>query len=247
MLDECEPGQDQGEETWYTDPHAIIVVNGKQLKGTIKSKSCTVITNNRSSNKNMCHHCENIEHLPSFRKRLFKRAFKASDSVGNREAGKINFSKLTMKERIEKMKSQAAQIRDLESKNLFLHSANIRQRIRVRSLRETVQEYAARGSVKAFAHKLELANKKGLLKNKQFMIDAIGTFAKNLHVCKQGKRYPTSQKLLYEALSYMGGPKIVCFYALNFEGPDVHTVFRWRQKNRRNISGQAKAEAFLVL
>ena len=110
-----------------------------------------------------------------------------------------------------------------------------------------MREYAARGSVKAFAHKLELANKKGLLKNKQFMIDAIGTFAKNLHVCKQGKRYPTSQKLLYEALNYMGGPKIVCFYALNFEGPDIHTVFRWRQKNRRNISGQAKAEAFLVL
>ena len=86
-----------------------------------------MITNNRSSNKNMCHNCENIEHLPSFRKRLFQHAFKASDSVGNREASKINFSKLTMKERVEKMKSQAAQIRDPESPNLFLHSANIRQ------------------------------------------------------------------------------------------------------------------------
>ena len=243
LLDEGEPGKDCGESSWYSDKHASICIDDTELKGTIRSTNCKSFVIKGKGRRNMCSECQNVEFLQSFRLRLVKRAEKGNDRITTN----INNNKLTNTERLKKLKSQAEHIQTLQSNNFFLMSKNLRCKIRIRNLKESLKEYAARGSIKAFAYKLELASQSGLLKQKQFMLDAIGTFAQNLHVKKKGKRYPTSQKLLYEALSYMGGPKMVCFYALNFEGPDIHTVFRWRQQNRRIVLGQPTHESFIIL
>ena len=71
LLDDCEPGKDQGEETWYADRHVTFTVGKKNLKGTIRSMKCHSFVTQEIGRPNMCKNCANIEHLNSFRCRLF--------------------------------------------------------------------------------------------------------------------------------------------------------------------------------
>ena len=59
----------------------------------------------------------------------------------------------------------------------------------MRSIKETLSEYAAPGSMKAVCRQLVKADEQGLLKDHNVVVDMFATIAKNLHVKKNGKRY----------------------------------------------------------
>jgi hypothetical protein len=134
-----------------------------------------------------------------------------------------------------------------ESQLFFAKSQVAQLKIKLKSTGEKLKELSRRGSMKAIGLQLEKAATEGKLAEESFMHDFISTFARNLHVQKQGKRFKPSQRELYEVLLYLGGPRLVKFHAANFGGPDLHTVFKWRQENHLNISGMPTPALFQVL
>ena len=57
------------------------------------------------------------------------------------------------------------------------------------------------------------------------------TVSRNLHVEKNGKRYRPSFKLFLEVLLMLGGPRIATFVAINLGGPEIHSIYRWRNQH----------------
>ena len=96
--------------------------------------------------------------------------------------------------------------------------------MRQRNLKEKLEEYAKRGSMKAICHNLEKASEQGLFNDKTVLRDFLTTISKNLHVKKQGKRYKASAKLFFEVVLIWGGPRLATFVASNLFGPEIHSL-----------------------
>ena len=63
------------------------------------------------------------------------------------------------------------------------------------------------------------------------------TISKNLYVKKQGKRYKASTKLFFEIVLIWGGPRLATFVASNVFGPEIHSLYRWRNCDRVTLEG----------
>ena len=64
------------------------------------------------------------------------------------------------------------------------------------------------------------------------MLEAV---SRNLHAEKNGKQY--HPLLFLEVLLMLGGPRIATFVAINLGGPEIHSIYRWRNQHRVDISG----------
>lgn len=167
--------------------------------------------------------------------------------VQNEESGpssKTRFDYLNQQELIQRLREK---IEQYESQLFFEKSKSARLKIRAKNQREELKEYAQRGSLKAICHNLEKAESAGMLQDSAFLKDFLATMSRNLNVDKHGKRYKPSQKLFYEVLSYIGGPRIVEFFAVNFGGPEIKTVYRWRNQNNHMLTGVPTSDNFKVL
>ena len=100
----------------------------------------------------------------------------------------------------------------------------------MRSIKETLSEYAAPGLMKAVCRQLVKADEQGLLKDHNVVVDLFATIAQNLHVQKNGKSYKMSVQMFYEVLLNWGGPRLANFVAININGPRIHSVYRWRNQ-----------------
>ena len=63
------------------------------------------------------------------------------------------------------------------------------------------------------------------------------TISKNLHVKKQGTRYKASTKLSIEVVLIWGGPRLATFVGSNLFGPEIHSLYRWRNLDRITLEG----------
>ena len=107
-----------------------------------------------------------------------------------------------MKQKLEEQKQRL----DFKDSQLFFEkSKNLRLRIRQRSLREQLTEYARCGSVKAVCHALDKASEKGLLEDKRTLNGLLESVSRNFHVMKNGRCYSCSPKLFMEVLLMWGG------------------------------------------
>ncbi|CAC5424209.1 unnamed protein product [Mytilus coruscus] len=128
---------------------------------------------------------------------------------------------------------------EIEKKNLkifFLESRNLRQKIRSVTLSKKIKEYSKQGSVKSVCYQLGLAHEKDVLQDKTVLCDLLKTMARNFHVKKKGK----SDHVL-------GGPRLVNFIALNLDGPDVHSVYRWRKHELTRLDDCIQEKNFKIL
>ena len=127
---------------------------------------------------------------------------------------------------------------DMKDSTIFFISAkNLRLKIRLRSIREKLPEYARHGSMKAVCYNLQKAADSGLLENKNTLKGMLETVARNFHVEKNGKRYQAPFKLFLEVLLLWGGPRIANFVALNLGGPEIHSIYWWRNQHRIVFAG----------
>ena len=55
------------------------------------------------------------------------------------------------------------------------------------------------------------------------------TVSRNLHAEKNGKQY---HPLLFLEVLMLGGPRIATFVAINLGGPEIHSIYRWRNQHR---------------
>ena len=242
MLNDTKPGIDEGQQSWYPEPFYAFVRNddssglSSEIRGTFRSSQCKRVSCKFINADGICSSCANIPNLPSFRKRLLLRIKKTADT-GERNLSCVRNEYLTSEEIVEKVTQQRAKLDSLESKLFFETSRNLRLKMRQRNLKEKLEEYAKRGSMKAICHNLEKASEQGLFNDKTVLRDFLTTISKNLHVKKQGKRYKASTKLFFEVVLIWGGPRLATFVASNLFGPEIHSLYRWRNRDRTTLEG----------
>lgn len=237
-MNDLTPGVDNFLVSWYPEPYKIINKNGIMYEGTFRSAACTDTTSKESG---ICHNCQTIPKLLSFRKRLRVR------TSGVRDTTKINNRYLNHEEMINKLKNQSVVIEENHDERFFLETKLKRLKIKSRNQKEELLEFTKRGNLRAVCYNLEKAEASGLLKEQGFIKDFLTTLSSNMVVKKQGKRFQPSQKLFYEALSYMGGPRLVNYFSINFGGPNIHSVYEWRQKNKLTLTGTLSEDNFISL
>ena len=242
LLNDTKPGTDEGQQSWYPEPFYCFVKNDDssglswEIKGTFRSSQCKRVSCKFISADGICSSCANIPNLPSFRKRLLLRIQKTTDT-GERDLSCVRNEYLTSEEIAGKVTQQRAKLDSLESKLFFETSRNLRLKMRLRNLKGKLEEYAKRGSMKAICHNLEKASEQGLFNDKTVLRDFLTTISKNLHVKKQGKRYKASTKLFFEVVLIWGGPRLATFVASNLFGPEIHSLYRWRNRDRTTLEG----------
>ena len=246
MLDDSNPGIDNGIQTWFAEPHHVCsaVSAGGYAKnmGTFRSSNCRRVGHFA---ENMCTDCKQIPKLRSFRQRAIRRSKNTTDGIRN--ISKINDKYLSQAESESKMDKHQKEKRLNESKVFFLKNENLRMRLQVRSQQEKLKEFAQRGSLKAVCFHLNKAANEGKLKDKTVLTSFLETVGHNLHVSSHGKRYQSSLQMFYEVILLWGGPRIANFVAMNMFGPEIHTIFRWRKEHTKPLILGLSEQNFIVM
>ncbi len=98
-------------------------------------------------------------------------------------------------------------------------------------MKEKLAEFSIRGDIKAVAHKLVHAANEGKFEDKKVSLETLQTVSQNLHVkSAHGKQYKSPLKQFYEALLTLDWPRLATFVAQNLGGPEINTIYQWRQK-----------------
>lgn len=216
------------------------------MKGTFRSAKCLRSADAGTFANDICSACNGIPLLPSFKKRFLLRTEKTTEG-SNRNTSRIRNDFLTPMEMKQKLEEQKRRLDFKDSQLFFEKSKNLRLRIRQRSLREQLTEYARRGSLKAVCHDQEKASEKGLLEDKRTLNGLVESVACNFHVMKNGRRYSCSLKLFMEVLLMWGGPRIATFVASNLCGPEIHSIYRWRNQHRVSLADGIVQSNFKIL
>lgn len=216
------------------------------MTGTFRSPECLRCADVGTFKNDMCSVCEGVPKLPSFKKRLLLRSERIG-SDGKRNNSTIRNDFLSTFEMQQKLKEQKEKLDYKESQLFFLKSKNLRLRMRKRSLDEKLAEFARRGSMKAICHNLDKAAQNGYLKDRNTLIGVLQTVARNFHVEKNGRRYQSSFKLFLEVLLLWGGPRVATFVAINLCGPEIHSIYRWRNQHLVHLDGGFEENNFKVL
>ena len=132
LINDVKPGEDEGEITWYPEPHFSFVKKESDefIKGTFRGASCSRSADAGTFSQEMCSSCSRIPNLPSFKKRLLLRS-KTSNSIGGRNIASIRNDYLTSTEMIVKLGEQKAKLEEQSSQLFFEKSKNLRLRVRV--------------------------------------------------------------------------------------------------------------------
>ena len=152
-----------------------------------------------------------------------------------RSAGKFpHFTRSRLRLRVRKLQNSGDGSRS--SSIFLLTQENLRMRLKLRTLKTRLADYAKRGEIKSICYQFQKATDEGKFTNKDVLKDFLGTTAANFHrKSKTGNRYKTSTEHFYEVIMYWGGPRLANFISLNLCGPDVHSVYRWRKNNKVNL------------
>ena len=250
LINDTKPGEDNSKISWYPEPHyrfvRICKESSKEMTGTFRSPECLRCADVGTFKNDMCSVCEGVPKLPSFKKRLLLRSERIG-SDGKRNNSTIRNDFLSTFEMQQKLKEQKEKLDYKESQLFFLKSKNLRLRMRKRSLDEKLAEFARRGSMKAICHNLDKAAQNGYLKDRNTLVGVLQTVARNFHVEKNGRRYQSSFKLFLEVLLLWGGPRVATFVAINLCGPEIHSIYRWRNQHLVHLDGGFEENNFKVL
>ena len=157
MISDDKGGIDGFESTWYPVPMATVKVETKtgikEHMGTYKHVKCLKYA---SGERNTCITCQNIPYLQSFKRRLMLRADKVDES-GHRDINKVRFEYLMRAEKLDVLRQKNQIIECRDSELFLLQKQNLRLKLRVRTLKESLKEYPRRGDMKTICHHLTKA------------------------------------------------------------------------------------------
>ena len=239
LLDDLKGGLDDGEKTWYADTNCKYQVMSKDgsttyMRGSFRSEQCLKLVRvkiKEQFSSTTCAACEEIVHSRSFRARALRTNRKESKARTH-----VREEYLTVSELKSQHREVKAKYRQLRGKMFFAKSKLLKQMLRSKDLKEKLIEFSKRGSISAICHQLSVAAETGQLDNRHVLKDVLSTTAQNFHVQKEGNRYKGSLKMFYEVLLTWGGPRLASFVALNLNGPEVHSIYRWRKEKDVQLS-----------
>ena len=146
--------QMRNRQSWYPEPFYCFVKNddssglSSEIGGTFRSSQCKRVSCKFINADWICSSSANIPNLPSFWKHLPLWIKKTADT-GEQNLRSVRNEYLTSEEIVEKVTEQRAKLDSLESKLFFETSRNLQLKMRLRNLKEKLEEYAKRGSMKA--------------------------------------------------------------------------------------------------
>ena len=248
LLDDLKEGADDGKITWHVDRNCKYKVMSKEgkfmeMRGAFHSEHCarTVPVKIKDScMSTTCSACENIIHSRSFRRRALFRTKRKEQG----ERMHVREEYLTLSELRERHQSAQKKYRQLQGKLFFAKSRILKESLRSKNLKEKLVEFSKRGSINGICHQLSVAAEKGQLEDHHVLKDVLETTARNFHVEKHGKRYKASVKMFYEVLLMWGGPRLAVFVALNLNGPEIHSIYKWRKQKDVHLSMGVSSDNF---
>ena len=234
-MNDLKPGEDNKRKSWSAELNYFLTVQNEEgdpveKQGTFRSFKCIRAGNADCMPNNICIECRKIPQLSSFRNRLLKRAEKVDDK-GKRDVKCIRNTHLNAEEMRGKIEMLKNTLEEKDSKLFLLNRENLRLKLRRRTLQEKLNEHAKRGSIRGICHQLEKAAEHGALDDQGVLMDMLEATARNFHPKgKTGKRYKASLKQFLEVILYWGGPRLATFVSINLLGPEIHSVYCWRNQ-----------------
>ena len=151
---------------------------------------------------NTCQECRKIPTFHSFKERLRLRVRKLQND-GSRSLHCLKNEYLAIKEKDLKLSKQQSVINKNSSSIFLLTQENLRMRLKLRTLKTRLADYAKRGEIKSICYQFQKAADEGKSTNKDVLKDFLETIAANFHrKSKTGNRYKTSTKHFYEVIMY---------------------------------------------
>ena len=234
---DLDPGFDNGEMSWWAEPHHE---GSSGMKGTFRCAKCKKV----ALTNDICSHCAAIPKLQSFRKHALLRQTRVMDK---REATTVRNQYLIREELMNKCDSQSRKLGEDRAEKYFLKSKCERSQAQLLKLQEKLKEYSKHGAFKAITHQLDVAAAEGKLNDKTVLKDMLATIARNLNVKKEGKRYKASFAMFLETILMWGGPRLANFVAMNIGGPEIHSVYRWRKTHCHNFDLSVTAHNLQII
>ena len=71
-----------------------------------------------------------------------------------------------------------------------------------------------------------------MLDDKVVLKDLLESTPRNFHIKVKEKRYKASVTEFYKVIMYWGGPCLASFISINLSGPEIHSVYQWRNKRK---------------
>ena len=199
LLDDIKPGTDSKKLTWYPEPHAKFSLykdTGRvEIQRTFRSANYKRVG---KFTQNTCYECKNIPNLQSFCKRALLRHQRVESTDEGRDTTWIRNDYLNHTEVQEKLTKQKKDIDRKESQIFFLTSKVARKQIQCRNYKEKLVEFSRRGTMQAVSYQLQKASDLGMLKDRSVLCGLLEAVARNLHVKKQGKRYPAPVQTFFD-------------------------------------------------
>ncbi len=253
LLNDLNPGKDNFEVSWFPEPYYRFMLHREdgsvcETTGTFRSPLCKRVAAGGTF-KNQCSQCLRIPKMQSFKKRCLLRAKRKEEKhvATPCTSACTRNDYLTQHELIQKLQHKEERLNDATSKLFFLTSKHLRLKIRIRTLKEKVLEFSKRGAMKVVCKHLVKAEREGLLNDQEVLKDMFSTIASNLHAVKNGKRYRTSVQMFYEVLLNWGGPRLATFVAININGPEIHSIYRWRKQGKVTLESGLHESNFVAL
>ena len=240
LINDIKPGEDEGAVTWYPLPFVTVHDDEREYKGAYKHVNCLGMV----KDGNTCINCKKVPQLPSFKKRILLRAEKTKEHCV-RSTNKIRFEYLTSSEQTDAFRKESVQLEKVKSELFFAKAKTLRQKLKLRDLKDKLREFSKRGDMKAVTNNLIKAQEKGLLNDHKVLFDTIESVARNFHVRgPKGNRYKSSTRHFFESLLILGGPRIANFVAINMGGPNLNSIYRWRKINLISLKPGVEGENF---
>ena len=152
-----------------------------KVVGTFRSTNCLRAAPKYAIKNNTCQECQKIPTFHSFKERLRLRVRKSQNSGdGNRSLHCIKNEYLTLKEKDFKLSKQQSVINSSNASSIFLLAQeNLRMRLKLRTLKTRLADYAKRGEIKSICYQFQKAADEGKFTSKGVLKAFLETDAAN--------------------------------------------------------------------
>lgn len=216
-----------GEMQWFPEPY----FESDSIKGTFRHRNCVRVAYKGQMLNSICRFCRSIPNSKTFRERL-RRRFQRGDSIENEKS--IPYKYRNKAQLLTAMQESSEKL-DSYRKKCFLLECDIERLKRSTDrLKEDMKVITEKGTFGEVAIKVNKSIRKGVLQNKEGVINIITTIAKNMPRLSKGHRYQSKDNSdytdLFESALIIVGPRICNLLADNLGGPHIDTVRSWTKK-----------------
>ncbi|CAM6085926.1 unnamed protein product [Calypogeia fissa] len=160
---------------------------------------------------------------------------------GQRDTGNgRRFEVLSIEELPKVVREKNRSYRKVVRENWMLKVKLMRFKAEKKSFSRVQEEFANRSEVSLFCHLIIKSWRDGLWGGKQALWDFMADVAQNISRKKQGGRFNSNTKVMWEVVKLRVGPAISNFLTHNLCGPSISTIKRDGKKDFQYVVGESE-------